>query len=521
MFRQLVLTGPLVLIGCGTLDDSGKTTLPSGLAVGTPVGTPTGTATGSTTSCDLGLACNPIPVSSFPFVDNRSTVDAPGSEVDAYACAPDTDESGPEWFYAITVPERGILSMRVDDVSGDAIDVDVHLMADTDPASCWNRDNIATAWVVDAGTWIGTVDTWVNGSGEVQSGAYELTVDFVPMASGRCATVPTDVRMFWDDCAPGIDCEVMTHTDSQDYPFLHTPSVGPVVKEAHLVTTAESFPGNGWPTSFTDGIDNHYAVTEAASGYVMDHTEPWAPSGEGGSEFGQGSTGAPIPPEHETWYVNMYWRDRPAQGHRMILINPLTGAAVVAAAGYETGPGANTAIGGASEEIHDVLGTVHRDDVVMAFAADQSPALRADRLRGPVSLVGLVMLVTAVVIGLVGIPLWLEKVPPNWFYGFRTPRTLADEAVWYPVNKIGGRDLMLAGVVGAIAVVLTDLAMVDPVQSAMWIMAALMVPMTIAVLHSFWAASSFVADHDAFLEEGGKQSEPARRRPQRQSESER
>ena len=33
----------------------------------------------------------------------------------------------------------------------------------------------------------------------------------------------------------------------------------------------------GWPTSFTDHIEDHYAISEAASGYVVDRTEPWAP----------------------------------------------------------------------------------------------------------------------------------------------------------------------------------------------------------------------------------------------------
>ena len=46
----------------------------------------------------------------------------------------------------------------------------------------------------------------------------------------------------------------------------------------------------------------------------------------------------------------------------------------VAAAGYETGPGANTAIGGVSEEIHDYLGTDHRDALELGFAEDQTLA---------------------------------------------------------------------------------------------------------------------------------------------------
>lgn len=369
-YSAICVAGLLVLAGCS--NDEGETGGPGVLPPG-GAGTTSGTAgTGlPTTSCDLGLACNPIPIDGFPFVDARNTDDAPGAEADRYACAPDTDESGPEWYYQATVTERGILSVVVDDVGGDDIDIDVHVLADTDPSSCVNRDNVATSWVVEPGTWIVVADTWVDGSGVAMSGDYTLTVDFHPLETGPCATVATDVRMFWDACGPNTDCDVMSHTDGSDYPFLHTPSVGEVVKEAHLVTTSEDF-GGGWPTSFTDRIDRHYQVTEAASGYAMARTEPWAPAGEGGSEYGQGATGAPVPAEHETWYVNMYWRDRPEKGHRMILFNPITGAAVVAAAGYETGPGSNEAIGGASEEIHDVLGTIHRSDIVMAFAADQT-----------------------------------------------------------------------------------------------------------------------------------------------------
>ena len=71
------------------------------------------------------------------------------------------------------------------------------------------------------------------------------------------------------------------------------------------------------------------------------------------------------------WYVNMYWRNRPDKGTRMFVIDPYTGAGVVASGGYETGPGSNTAIGGAVEEIHKVLATTHRDRLIMGFAVDQ------------------------------------------------------------------------------------------------------------------------------------------------------
>ena len=46
-----------------------------------------------------------------------------------------------------------------------------------------------------------------------------------------------------------------------------------------------------------------------------------------------------------------------------------------------------------------------------------------------------------------GIPLMRRKVPPNPFYGFRTPSTLEDETLWYDVNAKSGADMVLVGVV--------------------------------------------------------------------------
>jgi hypothetical protein len=35
-------------------------------------------------------------------------------------------------------------------------------------------------------------------------------------------------------------------------------------------------------------------------------------------------------------------------------------------------------------------------------------------------------------------PLIAGRIPPNRWYGFRTPRVIADERVWYPVNRMAG-----------------------------------------------------------------------------------
>lgn len=50
-----------------------------------------------------------------------------------------------------------------------------------------------------------------------------------------------------------------------------------------------------------------------------------------------------------------------------------------------------------------------------------------------------------------GVPQALDRVPPNATYGFRTARTLGDPVVWYAVNRSTGQDMIIAGVVIALA----------------------------------------------------------------------
>ena len=54
---------------------------------------------------------------------------------------------------------------------------------------------------------------------------------------------------------------------------------------------------------------------------------------------------------------------------------------------------------------------------------------------------------------LICVPMILEMVPPNNWYGFRTRRTVSDPNVWYPANRIAGQYLAVAGTV----IVLTTL----------------------------------------------------------------
>ncbi|MEZ4230653.1 MAG: hypothetical protein R3B89_15870 [Polyangiaceae bacterium] len=333
-------------------------------------GSGAGGSGGSGGNCSLGTFCNPIPIQSFPYSDERDTTSASSDAVDTYDCAPGTSESGPEVVYQVDVPEAGRLSVSVADADG--VDVDVHLLDSPSGAGCLVRDDASFDYDIAAGSYYVVVDTWADSNGIEYPGGYTLDVAFSPAAAGDCATYPLDLKMFWTSCDASLDCfEATDPNDGKTYRYLRTPATGPVVKEAHLVTVDDDF-GGGWPSSFTDQIARHYGLSQAATGYGMTRSEPWAPAGEGGSEYGQGSTGVPLPVVAEAWYVNMYWRNKPAAGTRMIIKNPANGRAVVAAAGYETGPGANTAIGGVTEEIHHYLGSSHRDDLQLGFAVSDS-----------------------------------------------------------------------------------------------------------------------------------------------------
>jgi uncharacterized membrane protein len=51
-----------------------------------------------------------------------------------------------------------------------------------------------------------------------------------------------------------------------------------------------------------------------------------------------------------------------------------------------------------------------------------------------------------IVLIVLAVPLILEKIPRNGFYGFRTPYTFSSDDVWYRANKIAGISLLVAGV---------------------------------------------------------------------------
>jgi uncharacterized membrane protein len=57
------------------------------------------------------------------------------------------------------------------------------------------------------------------------------------------------------------------------------------------------------------------------------------------------------------------------------------------------------------------------------------------------------LLLSALLLILFAVPLWMRMVPPNRYYGVRTHATLGDEQRWYAVNASAGLDLFVSGIV--------------------------------------------------------------------------
>lgn len=297
-------------------------------------------------TCPAGLIC----VDQFPFTNTNDTTLSTRSLFDTYDCS-SSNESGNEVVYRVEVPASGFLSAAVYEGSG--VDVDVHILSALDSQACLSRGNLHAKADVTAGTYYVVVDTFVS-SGVPQAGSYRVDIGFIRPSEGACGLATGSM--------PRVNDMGVT---------LAMPATGKIVLEAHLVTQAEPPP---YPTSFTDELVAHGTLSQATTGFVMHRTQPWAPL-EGGTFYGAG-IGSPtlFPVEHEGWYVNMYWTSaaRPARGTRMILRQPGSSRAVVVAAGYETGPGDLTWVGGTPEETHFYMSTTHGSVLTLGIATDQS-----------------------------------------------------------------------------------------------------------------------------------------------------
>lgn len=92
--------------------------------------------------------------------------------------------------------------------------------------------------------------------------------------------------------------------------------------------------------------------------------------------------------------------------------------------------------------------------------------------------------VALVFVGLV-IPLILRRVPPNRFYGFRTPKTMGDSEIWYPVNRLTGIWLVCEGAALGMAAIVATSGHLDTVVGRC--SAVLLVGSLAMVVHGFGA----------------------------------
>lgn len=348
---RTTLLASLLCLSCGgvmALEDGGLE-----LSEDAGVGADAGALTDAGTTIDAGFTCpaGMLCVDHFPYTNSNDTTASTRSTFDRYDCAPTVDESGNEVIYRVQVPASGFLSAAVYEAAG--VDVDVHLLSALDSQACVARGNLHAKADVTAGTWFVVVDTFVSG-GVPKAGAYRVDIGFIRPSEGAC----------------GMQTGTMPRVNDQGN-SLAMPATGPVVLEAHLVTQAEPPP---YPTSFTDQLEAHGTLSQARTGFVMHRQQPWAPL-EGGTFYGAG-IGSPtlFPVEDEGWYVNMYWTSaaRPPRSTRMIFRAPGSSRAVVVSAGFETGPGDLSYVGGTPEETHFYLGTTHGSVMTLGIATDQS-----------------------------------------------------------------------------------------------------------------------------------------------------
>ena len=93
-----------------------------------------------------------------------------------------------------------------------------------------------------------------------------------------------------------------------------------------------------------------------------------------------------------------------------------------------------------------------------------------------------------VVLALATLPLLLGWVPPNRWYGFRFPDALTSPELWYRLNALGGRNLLVAlGVCVAVNFLVVWKGTPGMVRNLGWINAAL-------ILFSFWSVTLDLLD---------------------------
>lgn len=96
--------------------------------------------------------------------------------------------------------------------------------------------------------------------------------------------------------------------------------------------------------------------------------------------------------------------------------------------------------------------------------------------------------VAVLIIGL-AIPLLQGKIKRNHWYGFRTPKTLSSDAVWYPANREAAANMLLAGIIILLTALVLWLAgsFLTPSQAVITMASVTFFALVGAVVKSFMA----------------------------------
>ena len=138
-----------------------------------------------------GAPDDPFVIAGLPFAHTADTAASPHDAIDVYSGCSDTDESGPELRYRLELDrETAIRAVVVDQGS---VDADLHLLdASADPdTGCLARADRLIEGTLAAGTYYLSLDTWVDGDGEVRAGEYTVVVVTCDAGDGDCADALT------------------------------------------------------------------------------------------------------------------------------------------------------------------------------------------------------------------------------------------------------------------------------------------------------------------------------------------
>src|SRR5215471_11220718 len=93
-----------------------------------------------------------------------------------------------------------------------------------------------------------------------------------------------------------------------------------------------------------------------------------------------------------------------------------------------------------------------------------------------------------VLVIIISVPLVVGMVPPNGWYGFRTPKTLSSPAIWYAANRASGWFFIGAGLLTIglnLALCRTQPKWPDA-KLVFWMASADVVGLLLALIYSFW-----------------------------------